>query len=45
RRRAIIDNPKRDRVENFESSNDAFVVEDFGCGCLFENIKFEDKDA
>lgn len=45
RRRAIIDNPKRDRVKNFESSNDAFVVEDFGCGCLFENIKFEDKDV
>ncbi len=45
RRRAIIDNPKRDRVENFESSNDAFVVEDFGCGCLFENIEFKDNDA
>lgn len=45
RRRAIIDNPKRDRVENYGSSNDAFVVEDFGCGCLFENIRFEDKDA
>lgn len=38
RRRAITDNPKRDRVENWESSNDAFVVEDFGGGCLIENI-------
>lgn len=39
RRRHIIDNPKRDRIENFESSNDAYVVEDFGAGCLIENIK------
>lgn len=29
-RRAIIDNPKRDRVEEFLSSNDAYVVEDYG---------------
>lgn len=29
-RRAIIDNPKRDRVEEYLSSNDAYVVEDFG---------------
>ncbi|WP_261537048.1 phage major capsid protein, P2 family, partial [Burkholderia multivorans] len=27
RRRALIDNPKRDRIENFESSNDAYVIE------------------
>ncbi|GIX39055.1 MAG: phage capsid protein [Silanimonas sp.] len=39
RRRAIIDNPKRDRIENYESSNDAYVVEDFGAGCLVENIE------
>lgn len=38
RRRAVIDNPKRDRIENFESSNDAYVVEDYGCGALAENI-------
>jgi P2 family phage major capsid protein len=38
RRRAIVDNPKRDRIENYESSNDAYVVEDFGAGCLVENI-------
>lgn len=41
RRRHIIDNPKRDRIENFESSNDAYVVEDFGAGCLIENIELE----
>lgn len=39
RRRAVIDNPKRDRIENYESSNDAYVVEDFGSGCLVENIE------
>lgn len=38
RRRAVIDNAKRDRIENFESSNDAYVVEDYGAGCLIENI-------
>jgi len=38
RRRTIVDNAKRDRIENYESSNDAYVVEDFGCGCLIENI-------
>lgn len=38
RRRSIIDNPKRDRIENYESSNDAYVVEDYGRGCVVENI-------
>jgi P2 family phage major capsid protein len=38
RRRTIVDNAKRDRIENYESSNDAYVVEDFGAGCLVENI-------
>ncbi len=45
RRRSLIDNPKRNRVENFESSNDAFVVEDYGCGCLLENIEIKDNKA
>ena len=40
RRRTLVDNAKRDRIENYESSNDAYVVEDFGCGCLIENITF-----
>lgn len=39
RRRTIVDNAKRDRIENYESSNDAYVVEDFGAGCLVENIQ------
>lgn len=39
RRRAVIDNPKRDRIETYESSNDAFVIEDLGKACLIENIE------
>ena len=42
RRRAVIDNPKRDRIETYESSNDAFVVEDLGKACLIENIELQD---
>lgn len=38
RRRTITDNAKRDRIENYESSNEAYVVEDYGCGALAENI-------
>jgi P2 family phage major capsid protein len=38
RRRAIIDNPKKDRVENFESVNEAYVVEDYGLIAIVENI-------
>lgn len=38
RRRAIIDNPKRNRVENFESSNEGYVVEDYDYAALVENI-------
>jgi len=40
RRRYVLDNPKRKRIENYESSNDAYVVEDYGFGCLVENIEF-----
>ncbi len=38
RRRNVVDNSKRDRIENYESSNEAYVVEDYGCGALIENI-------
>ncbi|MCW6031606.1 phage major capsid protein, P2 family [Pantoea sp. JK] len=38
RRRSLIDNPKRDRIENFESVNEAYVVEDYRCAALVENI-------
>lgn len=42
RRRYVTENPKRNRIENYESSNDAYVVEDFGAGCLIENISLGD---
>ncbi len=46
RRRAVIDNPKRDRIENFESVNEAYVVEDYDCVALIENIEvLEIEDA
>lgn len=38
RRRNIVENSKRDRIENYESTNEAYVVEDYGNGCLIENI-------
>ena len=38
RRRTIKDNARRDRIENFESSNDDYVLEDLGCAALVENI-------
>lgn len=45
RRRHLEENPKRNRIENYESSNDAYVVEDYGFGCLVENIIFGDWSA
>ncbi|MDQ5989795.1 phage major capsid protein, P2 family [Providencia stuartii] len=39
RRRHIIDNPKRDQIENYESVNEAYVVEDYRGVALIENIE------
>ena len=39
RRRNLKDVPERDRIENYESSNDAYVVEDYGFAALIENIE------
>lgn len=39
RRRTIVDNAKRDQIENYESSNDAYVIEDYGLFCAAENIE------
>lgn len=39
RRRRMEDNPKRDRIENYESSNDAYVVENTGMAAMVENIE------
>lgn len=38
-RRQIIDNPKRDRIEDYQSASEAFVVERYEAGCLIENIE------
>lgn len=39
RRRTVLDNAKRDRIENYESGNEAYVVEDYGFGGVAENIQ------
>ncbi|RRV04450.1 phage major capsid protein, P2 family [Pseudomonas sp. v388] len=39
RRRYLKEEPEWDRISNFESSNEAYVVEEYGMGCLLENIK------
>ncbi|MFK3649276.1 phage major capsid protein, P2 family [Lysobacter enzymogenes] len=39
RRRYIKEEPEANRIANYESSNDAYVVEDYGLGCLIENIE------
>lgn len=41
RRRLILDNAKRDRIENYESVNEAYVVEDYEGGCIIENIEMQ----
>ncbi|MGB7644412.1 MAG: phage major capsid protein, P2 family [Pseudomonas fluorescens] len=38
RRRYLKEEPEWNRVSNFESSNEAYVVEEYGMGCLLENI-------
>lgn len=44
-RRHIDEVAKRDRVENYESIKEDYVVEDYACGCLVENIEIlEPKD-
>lgn len=42
RRRHVMDNPKKNRIENFESSNDAYVVEQYGLCGMAENIEFQE---
>lgn len=45
RRRYLQEQPDRNRVANFESSNDAYVVEDYGMGCVVQNIRIGDAPA
>ncbi len=42
RRRHVQEEPNKNRVVNYESSNDGYVVEDYGFGCVIENIKVGD---
>ena len=41
RRRRVVDEAKRDRIENYESSNDAYVIEDLGLAALVEHIELK----
>ncbi len=40
RRRHLKDKPERDRIENYESVNEAYVIEDYRGVALVENIEF-----
>jgi len=39
RRRHVQENPARNRIDTFESSNDDYVVEDYGLMAMVENIE------
>ena len=41
RRRHIKEAPERDRIEDFQSSNDAYVIEDYDFAALVENIEYK----
>lgn len=45
RRRQFLEVAKRDRFENYESWNEAYVVEDYGYCSLIENIVMSKKPA
>lgn len=45
RRRQIENEPKKDRIANYESVNEDYVVEDYGRCALIENIKMAKKPA
>jgi hypothetical protein len=45
RRRKIEDNAKRKRVEDYQSSNEDYVVEDLGMVALVESISIVTIDA
>lgn len=42
-RLGYFDNPKLDRIEEFRSVNEGFVIEDYDACCLLEGIKFWDE--
>lgn len=39
RRRQVKDKQERDRIENYESVNEDYIVEDYDCAALVENIE------
>jgi len=41
-RMTILDNPRRNRIETYESDNEGYVVEDYERGVLIENIDVVD---
>lgn len=45
RRRMIQDNPKRDRIEDYQSVNECYVVEDLGKCALIDDIKLPHEGA
>lgn len=45
RRRHIKEAPERDRVEFYESSNEDYALEDYGCAALLENLQLLDADG
>lgn len=45
RRRLIQDNPKLDQIENYESVNESYVVEDYELCALVENIAMGEAPA
>ncbi|HEX8301074.1 phage major capsid protein, P2 family [Sphingomonas sp.] len=45
RRRMVKDEPALDQIENYESVNEAYVVEDYGLCALVENIVMGKKPA
>lgn len=41
-RRLIVDNHRKDQIENYESSNEAYVVENYDLIVIAENIELEE---
>jgi len=39
RRRYVQENPARDRIEDFNSSNEGYVIEDYDAACMVDNIE------
>ena len=39
RRRRIVDNAAMGQIEDYQSANEDWAVEDYAAGCLIENIE------